>query len=213
MKYKHIIWDWNGTLINDMPLILNVINSMLSDHKLKDIDLTTYQKLHRHPMHDMYESFGFKFKDNSDFSETMEIFHERYVAGLATCSLQDGATEVLSTLQQQNRSQSVLSALNQKYLDSCIEHHKLNDFFIDISGLTNNLGKSKIDVGKDWIKTIDIDPKEMVVIGDTDHDHEVAEELGADCILVSCGCQSKERLDKLGRVVCENFEQLGSRLF
>ncbi len=48
-------------------------------------------------------------------------------------------------------------------------------------------------------------PHEVLFIGDTIHDHEVAKLIGADCVLVSNGHVSRERLKNTGAPVFEDL--------
>ena len=51
-------------------------------------------------------------------------------------------------------------------------------------------------------------PAEVVMIGDTVHDFEVAQAMGTDCILISNGHNSRERLEKTGVLVLDSLEEV-----
>ena len=48
----------------------------------------------------------------------------------------------------------------------------------------------------------------IILIGDTDHDYEVAQNLKIDCLLISHGHQSNKRLRDVSQNVIKNFNQL-----
>ena len=58
-NYKHIIWDWNGTLINDAWLFVDVMNKFLTQRKLKSINVNKYRDIFGFPIKKYYEKLGF----------------------------------------------------------------------------------------------------------------------------------------------------------
>ena len=62
MKYKHIIWDWNGTLLNDTWLCVEGINKSLEKRSLQTITEEIYRKVFSFPVEDYYKRLGFDFK-------------------------------------------------------------------------------------------------------------------------------------------------------
>jgi phosphoglycolate phosphatase len=92
----------------------------------------------------------------------------------------------------------VLSALRQDLLENALERNGLREFFDLVYGVDNLDGASKLDRGRELIAALGPDAQDAVLIGDTLHDAEVAKALGIDCVLVSCGHQTPERLAAAG---------------
>ena len=67
MKYKHIIWDWNGTLLNDLTLCVDLLNVSLEKRKLPEMTEEKYRKKFLFPIKTFYESIGFDFS-KEDFT-------------------------------------------------------------------------------------------------------------------------------------------------
>ena len=59
----------------------------------------------------------------------------------------------------------------------------------------------KTERGVRWLREEGIPPERCILIGDTDHDAQTAQKLGCRCVLISCGHQSRERLQKTGAAV------------
>lgn len=78
--FDHIIWDWNGTLVNDLDYAVSAINRVLSDYRLATISRDHYRNIFRFPVRDYYESLGFDFNRVS-FEEVGTRFIENYNAG------------------------------------------------------------------------------------------------------------------------------------
>ena len=64
LRYKYIIWDWNGTLLDDVKINIEIINILLSERGLPLIDSTDkYRNLFSFPIQSFYKELGFTFKD------------------------------------------------------------------------------------------------------------------------------------------------------
>ena len=94
-----------------------------------------------------------------------------------------------------------MSAATQKMLGKLIHHHKLEHYFDEIIGQDNHYAFGKEESVLQWLKNKNVIPSNVLFIGDTNHDHDVAVNLGMRCILISHGHTSPERLMKTGSVV------------
>ncbi len=59
MKYKHIIWDWNGTLLNDLTLCVDLLNVSLEKRKLPEMTEEKYRKKFLFPIKTLEEQVDF----------------------------------------------------------------------------------------------------------------------------------------------------------
>ena len=190
-RYKHIIWDWNGTLFNDVELCHNIINGLLKRNGIKEISLLKYKEIFDFPVKEYYQKAGLDFNKTS-FEILGKEFMDEYERRKFESSIFNEVKEVLQTVRSFGLTQSLLSAYHHKSLTEITIHFGIKDYFIGLNGLDNIYAASKIDIGKKWIKKLGYTKGEVVLIGDTVHDFEVAKEIGADCILISSGHQSIE---------------------
>jgi phosphoglycolate phosphatase len=109
-KYKHIIWDWNGTLINDIWLVVEIMNKMLKKRNLPGIDAKKYREIFNFPVTKYYLKLGFDFS-NESFEELTVEFISEYYQRFNECKLFDEAEEVLKKIRDMGISQSILSVL------------------------------------------------------------------------------------------------------
>ena len=109
-------------------------------------------------------------------------------------------------------SQSVLSAGKQEYVDDWVQFHGLRDYFINVLGIDNHYASGKKDIGKQWINEMECDPNNVLLIGDTLHDHEVASEMGVHCVLIANGHTSYDRLKNTGEMVFKDLNELHDHL-
>lgn len=206
-KYKHVIWDWNGTILDDVKLCTDIINGILTKRNLPPLTLEKYKEVFTFPVIDYYKAAGLDISGNN-FEIMSHEFINEYESKKLNCSIFKGSLEILELFRNKNISQSVLSAYSQHTLEETIKYFNLDAYFIKLVGLNNIFAASKTENGKKWIKELNINPSEVIMFGDTLHDFEVSREMGVDCILFSGGHQSKEVLASSGTMVFNSHLEL-----
>lgn len=206
-RYKTIIWDWNGTLLDDAGICTEAINVMLLKRNLPVLSKAQYRKIFTFPVKNYYIAAGFDFSTESWEVVAME-FMNFYFMKLPETGIFPEATEVLGTLKQRGYRQIVVSAMEHKSLVSSIKEKGLAPFFDSIGGIENHFADGKMENAKNSMKKLNLKPEETILIGDTIHDYEVAGELGVGCILVSNGHQSAGRLQALDCTVLSSLLEI-----
>lgn len=208
---KHVIWDWNGTLLDDAELCVSVMTTVLQKRGLPPLTAERYAEAFRFPVREYYVDLGFDFT-----RETFEVvgteFIEGYAAREAECGLRHGALEALEGIARHGKTQSVLSASQQSRLEQQAQRLDVHAHFGELVGLDDHYAHGKVDLGRAWLARSGVDPRTAVLIGDTDHDLEVADALGVRCLLVPSGHQSLERLQRSGAQVLESLPALLTEL-
>lgn len=207
MGTRHVIWDWNGTLLDDVWLCVDVLNGMLRKRGLPEVDEPCYKEVFTFPVIDVYRRMGFDVS-NGAFERMSVEYIEAYQERRDQCALQPGALDTLKTLQAAGVGQSILSAYRQDMLDSIIAHRGIGGYFQHLAGNANIYAASKVEYGRALLKKIAVPEEEVILIGDTEHDWEVANELGIRCLLVSIGHISRARLDRVGVPVLHTLPEV-----
>ncbi len=206
-NYRHVIWDWNGTIFNDVKLCVNIINGLLSKRNLKTLTLEDYRRIFTFPVKEYYRIAGFDFEKES-FEVVGKEWMDQYESRKLECSVFEDVRRFISDLNSNGIGQSILSAYSQHTLLELAEHFQIKDFFSHIVGLDHIYADSKLHLGKELINKIDVDTKNILLIGDTLHDFDVAEELGVDCFLIASGHQEYEKLNESGVAVFNSAKEL-----
>jgi len=206
-QYKHIIWDWNGTLLNDAWLFVDIMNEILDNRNMDTITVDQYRKIFGFPVENYYKKLGFNLEEES-FQKSGLEFIRAYKKRRYEAELHLGVKSILSKLLSINIHHSILSAQHQILLDDLTKHYSIREYFIAINGLNNYYAHSKINKGIEWMKKTGFDSKEVLLIGDTDHDFEVAEALGTDCLLLSHGHHCYSRLIQTGAPVFRKLDNI-----
>ncbi len=206
-KYKHIIWDWNGTIFNDVNLGVDIINKLLEQRGLNLLTVEVYKEVFTIPVKDYYASLGFDFSRES-FEVVGKYWMDEYERRKFECTLFGGVVNLMEKISTMKKGQSILSAYSQHTLEEMVDHFNLRKYFEHIVGLDNIYAAGKLHLGKDLMKRLGNGKGEALVIGDTVHDYEVATEIGADCVLVASGHQSKMKLLAVTNNVVDSIEEL-----
>jgi len=208
LKYDHIIWDWNGTLLNDVELCASIMNNLLRKESLPEISLNKYREIFTFPVEEYYKLAGHNFEKNS-FEILGKEFMVEYEEKKLECALYPFVKDSMQLLKEKGKKQYLLSAYKHDHLEGIIKSFKIDQYFEHIAGLDNIYAGSKLELGKEMIKKINPNghDENILLIGDTTHDLEVARGIGIDCLLISAGHQNKERLLKLGIPLINNLAE------
>lgn len=202
-----IVWDWNGTLLDDTDICIETINVLLAERNIPTIDRQQYLSVFGFPVKDYYQRIGFDFE-----KEPFEIPAHRYIeifsSKLEQCRLHKGVLEVLNIFKQRGLIQLILSASEQQILEHSLQLFGIEKWFASVAGLNNHFAQSKTDIGKRMLNDLGISPSEACLIGDTTHDFEVASAMGCHCILIANGHQMAEKLEETGALVLNGLEDL-----
>ena len=193
MKIKEILWDWNGTLINDASLCVDILNNILFLHDQPSISIEYYRNNFSFPVSDFYKRIYLP-SSGKKFDEVSLCFISEYRLKWKECNLHQGVFQILKMIQQLGLKQSILSAGNQSDVELYVDHFKLESFFYQVFGTDNIKAEGKIELGKKFITDSNLRPEEILLVGDTIHDLEVANEIGCSVLLFSQGHNSNNQL-------------------
>lgn len=213
-RYQHIIWDWNGTLLNDVSLTVDLINEQLTSLKISPISIETHREFLQFPLEHYYIRLGVDLKQKP-FSEINREFHAEYKIRSLGCSLHPFAHQLLADLQKAGVTQSILSAHHQTGLDEQVDHFAVRHFFDSVSGLASSPGTSKIHNGHSLMQRLTTPNDRVLMVGDTSHDYEVSVALGIDCVLIAHGHQHRSMLEALDAdiTVLDSLQELKAKIF
>ena len=206
-----IIWDWNGTLLDDAAACVKTINCMSQARGLRQIALLEYRQLFRFPVHHFYTALGYDLA-NEDWDKLADEYHACYRAATGQAALRDGALALVHRLHNKNYAQAVLSACEQSLLQTMLHRYDLVGFFNPVIGADNMDGASKEGLALRLQAQLKSRPDETLMIGDTDHDAHIAQQMGWHCVLLADGYQATDLLLATGAPVCESYPDLIAKL-
>lgn len=193
-EYTHIIWDWNGTLLNDVAASLASVNDMLDMRGMPHISIDFYKECIGVPIRKFYDRVF--DMENEDYSIIIKQYNEGYLRHLADCGLTEGAREAIDFFASRGMRQAVVSSSNNDQLCMNIRKYGLEGCFDAVLGSADFYAGSKIDRAKDYLAKTGAKNGRILVIGDLEHDADMAKDLGADCVLLTSGHEHISRLQR-----------------
>ena len=205
--YRYVIWDWNGTLLDDAWLCVEVLNVLLTRRHRAPISLDQYGEDFDFPVIDYYRHLGFDY-EYEPFDAVAHEFLAEYDRRRCECHLRDGARDVIASLTERGLRQYVLSAYEQCRLEDSVAHLNLRGCFDRLVGLADHTANGKVENGRRLMSELVAGPDEVLFIGDTLHDHEVACAIGADCALIPSGHHASRRLVSCGARILDSLRDV-----
>ena len=197
----HILWDWNGTLLDDTQAALDTLNIMLARRKGRPIEMGFYRDHFAFPVKPFYKAIGVCL-ENEDWDALAQEYHDTYAE--QPKRLNPDAIAALEMAKAEGARQSIISALEQGLLSEITERLGVAKYMDFIYGVDNLDGFGKIDRARELLRAIQtsssLPPSSLILIGDSLHDREVSDALGVGCILCAQGSHAAWRLAKVAPV-------------
>lgn len=200
---RQVLWDWNGTLLDDLAYAIGVRNRTFPAFGLPRIgSVAEYHRQFTFPVRRYYERAGVT---DETFVAVAHAWMAEYVRGFDAVPLHVDAVETLARFAAAGVRQAVLSATRRDMLESQIARFPIRACFTDVLGLSDIYARSKEAVGLDYLARCGVPAASTLMIGDTLHDAEVARAMGTGCVLVARGHQSRETLLTAGVPVMDTL--------
>lgn len=208
-KYEYILWDFNGTILDDVQTGIDSVNFLLSNRGLREIpSKEAYRQIFGFPIRDYYGRLGFDFSHEPYETVAVEWVNQ-YLARVKEAPLCPGVLQALQFFREKGIPQSILSATKLEMLEGQLQDLGIRAYFDEVMGLDNIYATSKEALALDWKERHPA--VQAVMIGDTVHDFEVAQAMGIDCVLISGGHQPTETLEGCGSTVLPDLEAFCAR--
>jgi len=196
-----IVFDWNGTLLDDIDYCLSITNKMLEEFALPQLTRTRYRSIFSFPVQSYYQQLGFDFAKHP-FPELAARWMRSYTANVtARADLFQQTEGLIEDLKNSGYRLAILTAAIESDVHELLVHHGIDEAFDEVYGLDHCEASSKVERGQQMYAAMGLDAARTLLIGDTDHDFEVGQALGAPTLLLADGHQSYERLEPLACTV------------
>lgn len=189
-----VCWDWNGTLLNDTDVARTAMNTVLTERGLPVVpDPAAYRALFGFPVRAFYERLGI---GDADFRVAAGRYLELFAAQVAQARLHSEAAATLSAITRLGVEQVLISATVPETLQRQMAPHAIEEHFVQILGITDAYVPSKAVAVAGWLQSSRHDPRRVLMVGDTNHDEEIASELGVKFVRFSLGHQAPPDHDR-----------------
>ncbi len=194
----HVVWDWNGTLLDDLPIVLASVNHGVAPYRSEPVTIEDYRTHYTRPVKRFYDALLGRDVGNDEWIDLDSRFHMAYRQKLDKAMLAAGATEALERAARVGLSQSLLSMYPHADLIPLVNEAGIEHHFDRIDGLRGPPGDRKARYLESHLDELEVDATDTVVVGDTPDDAAAAAEIGAACVLVDGGGHHREVLEATG---------------
>ena len=182
-----VCWDWNGTLLDDAGVALEAMNLVLHEQGLPVVaHLAAYRQAFGFPVQAFYARMGIT---GDDFRPAATRYLETFASRVREAPLHPGAADVLGEIGRLGVRQVLISATVLEVLERQLAPHAITGHFDQVLGITDAYAASKADVVATWLRSSGHDPERVLMVGDTNHDEEIAEDLGLGFVRFARGHQ------------------------
>ncbi|GIF24289.1 phosphoglycolate phosphatase-like HAD superfamily hydrolase [Actinoplanes tereljensis] len=203
MARTHLVWDWNGTLLDDLSLVVSSTNEAFAAVGGRSVDADEHRSRFRRPVAEFYAEILERAVDEEEFGKLDRIFHDAYRLGLTSMAL---AADATSAIRAWPGSQSLLSMWFHNELVPAIETYGLAGLFTRVDGLRTEVG-GHLKAGHlaAHLDELGIAGDRVVLIGDSLDDAAAADSVGGQAVLYTGGFTHPDRLRASGRPVADTL--------
>ncbi|MEV1154074.1 HAD hydrolase-like protein [Micromonospora chokoriensis] len=201
--HPHLVWDWNGTLLNDLSLVVSATNVVFASLGGPTVTPDEHRVRFRRPIAEYYAEVLGQAVDADEFGRLDRIFHDAYRTGLTTCEL---AADARTAMAAWPGSQSLLSMWFHEELVPAVHTYGLTGHFSRVDGLRATVGGDrKAESLKLHLAELGVDGTSVVLIGDSIDDAEAATAVGGRAVLYTGGFTDPARLRASGHPVADTL--------
>lgn len=205
MNGRHIVWDWNGTLLDDLPVVVEAVNVSLARLGMPPIDEDGYRDHFTRPVRAFYDSLFARSVTDREWEALNDGFHEEYYARVDAAPLTEDTPDALDAADGMGWTQSLLSMSPQEWLESVVESKGLAERFQLVDGLRVPTGGVKARHMEEHLEMLDLNPSRVVMVGDTPDDAVAARHVGAHVVLYDGGSHHLPHLEDMGAPVAHSL--------
>lgn len=205
-----VIFDFDGTLANTVPVIVRTARTVLARHGLTDDDMGDLTRLVGPPFPQAY-SLVYGFSEDEAAQITAEYRAIYRTIGPEAWPLFDGVAGLLRRLRAAGRLTAVASSKQMPMVRTALADNKITDLFDLALGKSSDAEGDKIALIARTLRELGVSADDAVMVGDRHHDVEAAAACGVPCVGVSYGgTGTVEELMGAGAWACaDTVEELG----
>ncbi len=190
----HLVWDWNGTLLDDIHVVVTATNAAFASIGGPVVTVDEHRRDFRRPVSDYYALVLGRELADGEFARLDDVFHQAYRDALESVTL---TTDALEAMTLWPGTQSLLSMWFHAELVPAVARFGLS--FARVDGLREAMGGGfKAAHLKAHLQELSLDGQDVAVIGDSVDDADAAAAVGARCVLYAGGFTHVDNLRACG---------------
>lgn len=206
-RTHHIVWDWNGTLFADAPVLIESTIEAFAAFDMPPVTAELYRRVHTQPIPVFYERLAGRALSENEHASLAEAFHTAYLRRRSALTLDEGAHQALRQTAQSGLSQSLLSMYPHHRLLPLVHDFGIEPHFTRVEGQRGTNTEGKRENLREHLRAIGVDGSRSLVIGDSVDDAHAAAHVGARCVLYASGLHTTQDLARTGAPVVESLDE------
>jgi phosphoglycolate phosphatase-like HAD superfamily hydrolase len=202
---RHVVWDWNGTLVDDHLAVVAAVNDALAGLRLGPIDSEAFRTHFTRPVERFYERVAGRPMQPGEWRALDEAYHHSYAAAVERLELAPDARQALEAAEAAGLGQSLLSMWRHQDLVALVERLGIGRYFARVDGLRVPGGGSKTEHLVEHLAALGVDPAAALLVGDALDDLAAARAVGAGCVLYDGGTHHRAVLEATGAPVVDRL--------
>jgi phosphoglycolate phosphatase-like HAD superfamily hydrolase len=207
-RLDHVVWDWNGTILDDNDAVVTAVNTVCAAFGRDAIDLPYLRSIYRRPLLDCYRELLRRDLSAADWATIDRTYHHAYRELLSMTRLAPGIPDELHRWADRGGSQSLLSMWFHDELVPLVTEHGLAALFTRIDGLRVDVGgHGKTAHLIEHLEALRLERGRVLLIGDVLDDADAAKAAGVRCVLVTTGVMTRSTLESAGVPVVDSVAE------
>lgn len=201
MRYPLIVFDWDGTLFDSAAVITDCILDAARDMSLRVPDRATASHVIGLGLND---SLRHALPDLAPerYADFLARYRRLFLEREDTLCLFAGVTELLAELKGRGHHLAVATGKPRRGLDRALENTGLRHFFSASRCADETRPKPDPAMLLELIEELMLEKHDLLMIGDTSHDLEMAKSAGVDAVAVTYGAHPEPALRALQPLAC-----------
>ena len=192
-KYKLIIFDWDGTIVNSTGLIVSAIKEAAIS---KTININDEKKIYDIIGLGLDQAFSKLFANLSrhEIIELQHLYKEAYLKKVNSISLFDGISTGINDLHRRGYKLAIATGMSRRGLNRALKQSGLESFFAVTKTVDECFSKPHPQMIEEILEFYMVESHEAILVGDSSYDLEMAMNAGVDSIGVTYGSHASEEL-------------------
>jgi phosphoglycolate phosphatase len=194
---KFIVWDWNGTLLDDSDLVLECVNLILARVDFTPISIDKLREIQTAPFEVLYRSLGIPQEKIDILLSENHIFHDYYESRSDSAPLRKGASDLLHRLKKNNVSNIIVSNHITDQIVRLLKKHDIQGLFDNVMAFSNSATQFSHPKGervRHHIEAEGLNASNALIVGDTREEIGIARDLGMESIAITGGVLAEHLL-------------------
>jgi phosphoglycolate phosphatase-like HAD superfamily hydrolase len=187
MEIDHIIWDWNGTLLDDGDALVQATIDAFAMSGLGSVTRERYQAHFTRPISAFYNQLAGRTLSLAEQSMLNDYFYNSYARRIAEATVHPNAISALSGWQETGRTQSLLSMYPHEQLLGLAQVREIAHYFVRVDGTSDDEPPRKEPHLRRHLAALGASVRQVLLVGDNVDDVYAARACGVLCVLYHPG--------------------------